>query len=71
MLERITRHFSHAPPPRRTPVVAESEECPHLMLRPRWDADGYVCDGCFQPFAVEEAERLCSEALIRAPHSGS
>ncbi len=67
MLERITRHFGTAPPEGSPPPV-EAPDCPHLMLRPRWETDGYVCEGCFQPFTVEEAEQVCSEALVRAPH---
>ena len=70
MLERIFKRHEHAPR-ERTLAAGEPPECSHLMLRPRWDAGGYVCQGCLQPFTVEEAEQLCSDAPLRASPAGA
>ena len=70
MLDRSARHLEITSRV-QIPAAVEPSECSHLMLRPRWEADGYLCDGCFQPFTAEEAEQLCSETLIRVPHVDS
>ncbi len=66
MLESIFKRHERATR-ERTPAAGEPPECSHLMLRPRWDAGGYLCEGCLRPFTVEEAEQLCSEAPLLAP----
>lgn len=70
MLERIFRHHE-VTGPERLPVSDDAPECSHLMLRPRWDTGGYVCEGCLRRFTADEAEQLCSEAPLHALHAGA
>ena len=51
------------------PAAVEPSECSHLMLRPRWEGEGYLCEGCQQPFTIEHAEALCGESPNCAPRA--
>ena len=70
MLERMTGHLETVA---RGPIPAavEPSECSHTMLRPRWEADDYLCESCLQPFTVEEAKQVCSEPPTTAPRANA
>jgi hypothetical protein len=60
-----------------TTMQAESPECPHGVLTPRWDsvedmgkderATAYICEACHQSFTPEEAQALKASMTERLP----
>ena len=60
-----------------TSMQAESPECPHGVLTPRWDsvedmgkedrATEFVCEACHKSFTPEEAEGLKATMTERLP----
>ena len=51
--------------PREQLLPDAAAECAHLVLRPRWESDGYLCDACHREFTTMEAEEASSEASLR------
>ena len=47
-------------------LLDRASDCLHMALRPRPDADTYICEACHRELSALEAQEICSEASVRS-----